>query len=82
MITQALLNAKVGELPKNFHATIEVGNYEVMIITERQVSVTVSRKKNPGRGAHVVLYDPDPELTIAEIYKKAREVLETLVSKK
>jgi hypothetical protein len=81
-LTQALLNAKVGDLPKDFHVTMEVDDYEVMVITERQVSVTVHKKKGPGKGARVVVYDPDPDLTVAEIYRKARDTLEVLVRRR
>jgi hypothetical protein len=69
---------KVRELPKNFHTTIEVDDYEIMIITERKVTVTVTRKKSPGKLSHITIYNPG-DLTIAEIYKKARETLEALV---
>jgi hypothetical protein len=77
-LTQALLNTRVKDLPKNFHATVSVDEYEVMVNTERQVTVTVTKKKGVGKGTHLVAYDPDPELTIMEIYRRAREVIETL----
>jgi len=78
-ITQALISSRVGDLPKDFHATVEVDGYEIMIITERQVAVTVTRKRSPGKLSRVVVYNPSPDLTIAEIYKKTREALEALV---
>jgi hypothetical protein len=81
-IKQALLNTKVRDLPKDFHVTIEVDDYEVMVITERQLSVTINKKRGPGRDTHVVVYDPDAELTVMEIYKKARALIEELVNKK
>jgi hypothetical protein len=40
----------------------------------------VSRKRSPGKGSHIVIYDPD-DLTVAEIFKRARETLEALVRK-
>ncbi len=80
MITQMLLNTKIGEFPKNFHATIEVDGYEIMIITERQSSITVSKKRGLGKGSHVVIYEPDPNATVEEAYRRAREVLEALVA--
>ncbi len=82
MITRALLGAKIEELPKDFHATIEVDGYEVMVIAEERLSVTVTKKRGPSRGSHVVIYNPDPDLTVEEVYRKAREVLEALVRKK
>jgi len=77
MIT-TLLNAKIKELPKDFHAAVEIDGYEVMVITEHRISVTVSKRKGPCRGSHVVIYNPNPNITIEEVYKKAWEVLETL----
>jgi hypothetical protein len=77
-LTLALLNTRVKDLPKNFHVTVSVDEYEVMVITERQVSVTVTKKKGVGKGTHLVVYDPGPELTVMEIYRRAREVIEAL----
>jgi hypothetical protein len=59
MITRALLGAKIEEFPKDFHATVEVDGYEVMIITEQRPSVAVSKKRGPGRGPHIVICDPN-----------------------
>ncbi len=80
MITQMMLNTKIGEFPKRFHATVEVGEYEIMIITEGRPSVTVSKKRGLSKGSHVVIYEPNPDLTVEEVYRRAREVLEALVS--
>jgi cellulose biosynthesis protein BcsQ len=41
----------------------------------------VSRKRSPGKGSHVVIYDPNPDITVEEVYKKAREALEALAKK-
>jgi hypothetical protein len=82
-LTQVLLNTKVKDLPENFHVTVAVDEYyEVMIITERRVSITVNKKKGAGRDTHLVVYDPDPELTIVQIYQKARALIEEIVYKK
>ncbi len=82
MITQVLLNAGIEDFPKNFHVTVEVDGYEVMIIIEERPSVTVSKKRGPCRGPHVVIYEPDPGATIEEVYRRVREVLEALVRRK
>ncbi len=79
---QALLSARIEEFPKNFHATIEVEGYEVMIVVEERTSITVSKKRGRGKGSHVVIYEPDPEATVEEVYRRAREVLEALVRRK
>jgi hypothetical protein len=81
MITRALLGAKIEEFPKDFHATVEVDGYEVMIITEQRPSVTVSKKRGPGKGSHIVIHNPNPNLTVEEVYRKARETLEALTKK-
>jgi hypothetical protein len=80
-VAEKLLHTRVKYLPKKFHTIIQVSeSYEVMISTGgSHVSVTVSRKKSPGKGAHVVINDPDPELKIMDIYQKARELIESLI---
>ncbi len=81
MITRVLLSARIGELPKDFSATVEVDGYEIMIIIEERPSVTVSKKRSPGKGSHIVIYDPNPDIAVEEVYRKAREVLEALAKK-
>jgi hypothetical protein len=81
MIMQVLFSTKIEELPRDFHVAVEVDSYEVMVVSEKQLSITVSKKRGPGRGSHVVIYNPDPKLTVEEVYKKAQELLEALVRK-
>jgi hypothetical protein len=78
-IAKALISSRVGDLPEDFHATVEVDGYEIMIITERQVTVTVTKKRSPGKLSRVVIHNPDPDLTVEEVFRRARETLEALV---
>ena len=58
-ITKGLISSRVGDLSKDFHATVEVDGYEIMIITEQQ-TVAVTRKRSPGKLSRVVVYNPSP----------------------
>jgi len=82
-LIHALLNTRVKDLPENLHVTAAVDEYyEVMIITERRVSITVNKKKGVGKDTHLVVYDPDPELTLMQIYQKARALIEEIMYRK
>jgi len=83
-IVKTLISSRVRDLPKDFHATIEVDGYAVMMMTEERstVTITVTRKRSPGKWSHVAVHDPDPDFTVEEVFRMAREALEALVRRR
>jgi len=88
-VARALLSAKVRDLHEGFYASFTVDGYEVTLDftsdagAERQLRIYVRlAREGPGKGSELDIRDPDPELTIADIFELAKEVIQFLVRKR
>ncbi len=79
---QILFNAKIKELPKGFYTSIQIGDYYMYVhtmYTEPSV-VYVEKKEGCGRTTTVKFKDPNPELTVGELFRRAKELIEMSIN--
>jgi hypothetical protein len=88
-VVKALLNAKIRDLHEGFYASFKVDGYEITIDfmpdvdTEGQLRIYVRLvREGPGKGSELDIRSPDPDLTVADIFELAREVIQSLVRKR
>jgi hypothetical protein len=83
-LVEKLLGTKLRDFPKDFYASFVVGDYEVAVdLTEGdqpQVLVRLARE-GYGKNSELDIRDPDPELTVGDVLKRAKEVIEPFVRK-
>jgi hypothetical protein len=84
-VVQALLSAKVRDIPPGFYASFEMDGYEVAIDFNRdgrpQIVVRLVRE-GYGKDSELDIRDPDPDLTVWDVVSYAKEVIQSLVRKR
>jgi len=80
-IIHALFDAKIKELPKGFYASIAVGDYYmyVHVMYSMPPVVYVEKKEGCGRTTTVKFSGPNPEATVGELFRRAKELIEMSV---
>jgi hypothetical protein len=86
-IIQTLLNTRVGEIPAEdavFKAMFYVDDYRIVVKTRACCScyreVIVERvAMEKGQSSAVTLCDVRPDVTIGEVYQRAKELIESLI---
>jgi hypothetical protein len=81
-ITRILFDTKIKELPKGFYVSTTIGDYYmyVHIVYDMPPVVYVEKKEGCGRTTTVKFRDPNPEATVGELFRRAKELIETSVN--
>ncbi len=88
-LIQNLLNTRVGEIPaknRTFKAVFYVDDYRIIVRTRGCCScyheIVVERvAMEEGQGSAVAICDVRPDVTIGEVYQRAKELIESLIIK-
>jgi hypothetical protein len=77
-----LFNTKIKELPKGFYTSVKIGDYYMYVRTMHTVPpvVYVEKKDGCGMTTTIKFNDPNPDLTVGELFKRAKELIETSVN--
>ena len=83
-VTKALLGVRIRDIPDDFYVSFETDGYEVTIDFDRddrpQIIVRLVRE-GYGKDSELDIRDPDPDLTVADVFGLAKEVIQSLVRK-
>jgi hypothetical protein len=83
-LVEKLLRTKLRDFPDDFYVSFDVGDYEVVVdLTEDnqpQVLVRLARE-GLGKNSELDIRDPDPDLTVLDIFGLAKEVIQSFVRK-
>jgi len=83
-IVEKLLATKVRDIPQNFYASFRIFGYHVRLEFDEdyppEVSVKLLRNGH-GEESEVDIRDPDPELTVGDIFNTAKTAIESLIRK-
>ncbi len=88
-VVKTLFATKIRDIPVGFYASFRVDGYEITldfipdIDTEHQLRIYVRLvREGPGKGSELDIRSPDPDLTVADVFELAREVIQSLVRKR
>ncbi len=81
-VLDLLFDARIKELPKGFYTSITVGDYYMYIHIMHTMPpvVYVEKKDGCGRTTTVKFSDPNPELTVSELFSRAKELIEASIN--
>jgi hypothetical protein len=79
---QILFNTKIKELPASFYTSATIGDYYMYVQTFycEPTVVYIEKKEGCGRTTVVKFKDPDPELTISELFSRAKKLIEMSIN--
>ncbi len=89
-LIQTLLNTKVGDIPARkdsaFKVVFYIDGYRVTVKTRACCScyheiIVEKIEMEKGQGSTVVICDVRPDVTIGEVYRRAKELIESLIIK-
>jgi hypothetical protein len=67
-------------LPEGFYTSITIGDYYMYVHVIPPPVVYVEKKEGCGRTTTVKFSDPNPEATVGELFRRAKELIETSVN--
>jgi hypothetical protein len=77
-----LFSSKIKELPKDFYTSVKIGDYYMYVHTVYDMPpvVYVEKKDGCGLGTTVKFSDPDPDLTVGELFRRAKALIEASIN--
>ncbi len=81
-ITHMLFDARIKDLPKGFYASISIGDYYMYVHVMHTMPpvVYVEKKEGCGRTTTVKFSDPNPDVAVGELFRRAKELIEASVN--
>lgn len=81
-VIESIMAAKVGDLPPGFDLRLRIGDYQVDItIYSDDKAIEVKKEEGEGESSWVRIADPREDVTIGEIYRRARELIEQYIKR-
>jgi len=77
-----LFNTRIKELPEDFYTSVKIGDYYMYVHTVYDMPpvLYVEKKDGCGRGTTIKFSGPDPDLTVGELFKRAKELIEASIN--
>jgi hypothetical protein len=77
-----LFNTKIKELPEDFYTSVKIGDYYMYVNTVYDMPpiLYVEKKDGCGMGTTIKFSNPDPNLTVGELFERAKALIESINS--